>query len=159
MAEGDSSLYGVLVVFKSCVFGAVLFLTCYPVLARPHLHHHHQTALRSVIVTGDDEHVIGGRPAGCPHAFCGCEASLYLFHRIIPELNLAWNWRRFPRAAPAPGMAAVRPGHVMILQSQIAGNVWSVHDGNSGNHLTREHARSIAGYIVVNPGSAFAMMR
>jgi len=157
MAEGDSSLYGVLVVFKSCVFGAVLFLTCYPVLARPHLHHHHQTALRSVIVTGDDEHVIGGRPAGCPHAFCGCEASLFLFGRIIPELNLASNWRRFPRTSPAPGMAAVRSGHVMILQHQVAGNVWSVHDGNSGNHLTREHSRSIAGYTIVNPRSAFAM--
>jgi len=110
-----------------------------------------------VIVTGDDEHVIGGRPAGCPHAFCGCEASLFLFGRIIPELNLASNWRRFPRTSPAPGMAAVRSGHVMILQHQVEGNVWSVHDGNSGNHLTREHSRSIAGYTIVNPRSAFAM--
>lgn len=101
--------------------------------------------------------VVGGRPSGCPHAFCGCEASLYTFGRVIPELNLAANWRRFPRAMPAPGMAAVRSGHVMILQQQVAGNVWLVHDGNSGGHVTREHPRSIAGYTIVNPrgGSMF----
>ena len=99
------------------------------------------------------ERVVGSRPSGCPHAFCGCEASLYKFGRIIPELNLASNWYRFPRAAPAPGMAAVRSGHVMILESQVAGNVWLVHDGNSGGHVTREHARSLAGYTIVNPGA------
>ena len=99
------------------------------------------------------EMVVGSRPSGCPHAFCGCEASLYKFGRIIPELNLASNWYRFPRAAPSPGMAAVRPGHVMILESQVAGNIWLVHDGNSGGHVTREHARSLAGYTIVNPGA------
>jgi len=97
------------------------------------------------------ERVIGSRPSGCPNRFCGCEASLYKFGRIIPELNLASNWYRFPRTAPAPGMAAVRPGHVMILESQVSGNVWNVHDGNSGGHVTREHARSLAGYTIVNP--------
>jgi hypothetical protein len=99
------------------------------------------------------ERVIGSRPSGCPNRFCGCEAALYKFGRIIPELNLASNWRRFPRAAPAPGMAAVRAGHVMILQSQVSGNVWNVHDGNSGGHVTREHARSIAGYTIVDPNA------
>lgn len=99
------------------------------------------------------ERVVGSRPSGCPHAFCGCEASLYKFGRIIPELNLASNWYRFPRTAPAPGMAAVRPGHVMILESQVSGNIWLVHDGNSGGHVTREHARSLAGYTIVNPGA------
>lgn len=103
---------------------------------------------------GTGERVIGHRPYGCPNAFCGCEASLYRFGRIIPELNLASNWRRFPRAAPAPGMAAVRSGHVMILQSQVSGNVWNVHDGNSGGHMTREHARSLAGYTIVDPSAA-----
>ena len=104
-----------------------------------------------------EERVIGSRPYGCPNRFCGCEASLYKFGRIIPELNLAANWRRFPRAAPAPGMAAVRPGHVMILESQVSGNIWTVHDGNSGGHMTREHAVSIAGYSIVNPnGASFA---
>jgi hypothetical protein len=100
-----------------------------------------------------DERIIGGRPSGCPHAFCGCEASLYRFGRIIPALNLAANWRRFPRAAPASGMAAVRSGHVMILQRQVAGDIWYVHDGNSGGHATREHPRSIAGYAIVDPSS------
>jgi len=101
-----------------------------------------------------NERVVGGRPAGCPNAFCGCEASLYKFGRVIPELNLASNWRRFPRAAPAPGMAAVRSGHVMILEQQVAGNVWTVHDGNSGGHVPREHARSLAGYTIVDPSGA-----
>ena len=102
------------------------------------------------------ERVVGNRPAGCPHAFCGCEASLYKFGRIIPELNLASNWYRFPRTAPAPGMAAVRRGHVMILESQVSGNVWNVHDGNSGGHVTRDHARSLAGYTIVNPNGGSA---
>jgi len=99
--------------------------------------------------------VISRRPAGCPHAFCGCEASLYLFGRIRPELNLASNWfRKFPRTSAAPGMVAVRNHHVMVLMSHVDGNNWLVHDGNSGGHLTREHARSIAGYAIVDPSSA-----
>lgn len=96
--------------------------------------------------------VIGGRPAGCPYAFCGCGASLYLFGRIVPELNLAYNWiRKFPRAEPAPRMAAARSGHVMVLMAHVEGDRWLVHDANSGGHLTREHVRSIRGYVIVNP--------
>lgn len=96
--------------------------------------------------------VIGHRPAGCPHRYCGCEASLYVFGRIDPYLNLAANWlRRFPRTSPAPGMAAARSGHVMVLVSHVAGNDWVVHDGNSGGGLTRQHVRSIAGYGIVDP--------
>ena len=114
-------------------------------------------SMASSMVSGmaqSGERVVGGRPAGCPNAFCGCEASLYKFGRIIPGLNLASNWRRFPRTAAAPGMAAVRSGHVMILESQVGGNVWTVHDGNSGGHVTREHARSLAGYTIVDPNGA-----
>lgn len=106
-----------------------------------------------------DERIVGRRPAGCPHAFCGCEASIYLFGHIIPELNLAANWRRFPRAAPSPGMAAVRSGHVMILERHVGGDIWYVHDGNSGGHVTREHPRSIAGYTIVDPGSGSTAIR
>ena len=29
---------------------------------------------------------IGGRPAGCPHSFCGCGASIHVFGRIVPGL-------------------------------------------------------------------------
>jgi len=108
----------------------------------------------AMVSPGGQERVVSSRPSGCPNRFCGCEASLYKFGRIIPELNLASNWRRFPRTAPSPGMAAVRSGHVMILQSQVSGNIWNVHDGNSGGHVTREHARSIAGYTIVDPSAA-----
>jgi len=108
---------------------------------------------QAMAMVSGDERVVGGRPSGCPNAFCGCEASLYKFGRIISELNLAGNWRRFPRTVPAPGMAAVRSSHVMILQQHVAGDVWYVHDGNSGGHVTREHPRSIAGYTIVDPGS------
>jgi len=96
--------------------------------------------------------VLGGRPSGCPHAYCGCSASLYLFGKIIPELNLAANWvRKFPRTSPASRMAAARPGHVMVLVEPRGGDTWLVHDGNSGRGLTRLHVRSIRGYTVVNP--------
>ena len=99
--------------------------------------------------------VIGGRPAGCPHAFCGCEASLYVFGEIRAELNLAANWiRKFPRTAPASGMVAARSGHVMVLISHAGGNDWLVHDGNSGGGLTREHVMSISRYVIVDPHGA-----
>ena len=97
------------------------------------------------------------RPQGCPRAFCGCEASLYLFGKIRPELNLASNWiRKFPRTSPAPGMAAARSGHIMVLMSHVEGNNWLVHDGNSGGGMTREHVRSIKGYVIVNPRGSYA---
>ena len=123
--------------------------------ARPRHHHHHtsyrhHSGMNAMASAQGEGRVVGGRPSGC-------EASLYTFGRVVPELNLASNWRRFPRTAPAPGMAAVRSGHVMILQQQVAGNVWYVHDGNSGGHVTREHPRSIAGYTIVNPNGGSAM--
>ncbi len=96
--------------------------------------------------------IIGSRPSGCPHRFCGCEASLYVFGEIRKELNLAANWvRKFPRTSPAPGMVAARSGHVFVLMSHVEGNQWVVHDGNSGGGKTRQHVRSIAGYAIVNP--------
>lgn len=114
-----------------------------------HHHHHHHRAVHAHVERGN---VVGGRPAGCPHAFCGCEASLYLYGKIIPELNLAYNWvRKFPRALPGYHMAAARWGHVFVLIRHIRDDVWWVHDGNSGGHLTREHARSIRGYTIVDP--------
>jgi hypothetical protein len=93
-------------------------------------------------------------PEGCPRrAFCACGASVRVFGRSIPSLWPAVAWYRFPRAEPAPGRAAVRPHHVFVLERQIRGNVWMVYDANSGRHLTRIHARSIAGYVIVNPRS------
>lgn len=145
--------------WKACFVLASLLLLPFQASAHPRHHHyrihHYRTlyvseAMASVVGNG---RVVGGRPSGCPHAFCGCEASLYKFGRIIPQLNLAANWRRFPRASPSPGMAAVRTGHVMILQQHVGGNIWLAHDGNSGGHLTREHAVSIAGYTIVDPSA------
>ena len=48
-------------------------------------------------------------------------------------------------------MVAARSGHVMVLMSHVDGNMWMVHDGNSGGGRTREHVRSISGYAIVNP--------
>ncbi|WBL81430.1 hypothetical protein I3J27_13760 [Bradyrhizobium xenonodulans] len=97
------------------------------------------------------QRVVGGRPAGCPFAFCGCGAALRVFGRIVPELNLAANWLRFPRTSPAPGMVAARRGHVFVLEQHVGGDVWMAYDANSGGHATRMHARSLRGYTVVNP--------
>jgi hypothetical protein len=119
-----------------------------------------QTFIRNGVAYEYDGKVIGSRPAGCPHRFCGCEASLYLFGSIRPELNLAWNWvRYFRRTAPAPRMAAARRGHVMVLISHVSGDEWLVHDGNSGGGKTREHVRSIRGYVIVDPSAARVAQR
>jgi hypothetical protein len=95
--------------------------------------------------------VVGGRPAGCPSSFCGCGAALRVFGRIVPELNLASNWLRFPRTSPAPGMVAARRGHVFVLEQHVGGDVWMAYDANSGGRATRIHARSLRGYTIVNP--------
>ncbi|WP_027577212.1 hypothetical protein [Bradyrhizobium sp. WSM1743] len=95
--------------------------------------------------------IVGGRPAGCPSSFCGCGAALRVFGRIVPELNLASNWLRFPRTSPAPGMVAARRGHVFVLEQHLGGDVWMAYDANSGGHTTRIHARSLRGYTIVNP--------
>ena len=98
--------------------------------------------------------IFSGRPSGCPRTFCGCGASLRVFGRIVPELNLAANWLRFPRTAPAPGMVAARRGHVFVLEAHVEGDIWMAYDANSGGHATRIHARSLHGYTVVNPRAA-----
>lgn len=91
-------------------------------------------------------------PSGCPaRAFCGCGAAVRVFGHPIRDLWLAANWLRFPRAVPAPGMVAARRGHVFVLESHIGGSTWLAYDANSGRHATRIHARSIAGFAIVNP--------
>jgi hypothetical protein len=111
--------------------------------------HRDLTHSREVAETSDQ--AVGGRPAGCPHSFCGCGASLRVFGHIVPELNLAANWLRFPRTSPAPGMVAARHGHVFVLEQHVEGDTWMAYDANSGGHATRIHARSLRGYTVVNP--------
>ena len=98
-----------------------------------------------------ESQIVGGRPAGCPYQYCGCYVSLKVFGKIIPSLNLAANWFRFPRAIPAPGMVAVKSHHVFYIAAVNSDGTVIAHDGNSGRHLTRIHARSLSGYRVVNP--------
>ena len=95
---------------------------------------------------------IVAHPAGCPwRAFCGCAASDKIFGHPVRELFLASNWFRFPRAAPGPGMAAVRRHHVMVILAYNGNGTATVYDANSGGHQTRVHERSLAGYTVVDP--------
>lgn len=94
-------------------------------------------------------------PSGCPErAFCGCGAAVRVFGAPIRSLWLAANWFKFPRAHPAAGMVAVRRHHVFVLEQHLGGNTWLAYDANSGRRLTRLHARSIAGYVIVNPRGA-----
>lgn len=102
-------------------------------------------------------HVVGGRPSGCPSAYCGCGVSLKVFGRIIPRLNLASNWYSFPSASPGPGMVAVRNHHVMLIEHMDSNGNAVVYDPNSGGHATRIHTVSLRGYHIVNPhGSRMA---
>lgn len=102
--------------------------------------------------------IVGGRPAGCPRRYCGCGVSLKVFGKIIPELNLALNWKRkFPRTSPAPGMVAARSGHVFYIKEVIDSGTVIAYDPNSGGGKTRIHERSLRGYTVVNPHGSLAM--
>jgi hypothetical protein len=94
--------------------------------------------------------VIGGRPNGCPHRYCGCASAKYVgLANKDGRLNLARNWLAFPRATPGPGMAVVRRGHVAIIVGGGPGN-WQLYDPNSGSGLTRIHTRELFG-VIVNP--------
>lgn len=91
-------------------------------------------------------------PPGCPsRAFCGCGAAVRIFGSPVRSLWLAANWLRFPKTAPAPGMVAARRGHVFVLEADLGGGKWLAYDANSGGRKTRIHARSIAGYVIVDP--------
>lgn len=106
--------------------------------------------------TGNDAVVIGGRPAGCPRAYCGCGLAKYLGINDT-RLNLAWNWARlFPRAHAGPGMAAVWRHHVAYIESMSSDGVALLRDYNSGGGLSRLHERSIRGAVIVNPHSRVA---
>jgi len=105
-----------------------------------------------VVRTTDAGSVIGGRPDGCPYAYCGCGLRKYL-GLADKRLNLASNWARlFPHeGAPRPGLAAVRSGHVMYIESAAGNGQWVIRDYNSGGGLSRVHVRDLRGYVFVNP--------
>jgi hypothetical protein len=109
-------------------------------------------ALLALVLTGEANAAVVPNPAGCPaRLFCACGASVRVFGRSIRDLWAAAAWYRFPRATPAPGRVAVRRHHVFVLEVPISGSLWQVYDANSGGHATRIHARSIAGYTIVDP--------
>jgi hypothetical protein len=92
------------------------------------------------------QRIVGTRPAGCPYSFCGCGAALRVFGRIVPELNLAANWFRFPRTSPAPGMVAARRGHVFVLEQHLGGTFgWHMTQARAGTRLgcMRVHCAAI----------------
>ena len=96
--------------------------------------------------------IIGSRPAGCPHSYCGCGLRMHLGLSDV-RLNLASNWARLlPRqSGPAAGLAAVRNHHVMYIEAAAGNGQWLVRDYNSGGGLSRMHVRDVRGYIFVNP--------
>ena len=105
----------------------------------------------------DAAQIIGTRPAGCPHSYCGCGLRKYL-GLDDKRLNLASNWARlFPReSGPRAGLAAVRSGHVMYIEGSAGNGQWLVRDYNSGGGLSRVHVRDVRGYVFVNPHGAVA---
>lgn len=113
--------------------------------------------LGSVAGASAETRLLGRTPQGCPSRSCGCIASLKVFGRVIPRLNLAENWATdFQEASPGDGMAAARRGHVFILLYHVKGDIWHVYDGNTwargtGRHAILEHDRSIRGFKIVDP--------
>jgi hypothetical protein len=156
---------------KKLIILVAAFMCAFSSLAeakhRHHKHHfhHHRHVARQVVVQSTfgfftpvvrtaefvGRHVLP-HPAGCPaRAFCACGAAVEHFGRPIRSLWTASSWYRFHRAAPAPGMAAVRPHHVFTLVSHYQGDVWYVKDYNTGHHLSLLHLRSIRGFTIVDP--------
>ena len=116
-----------------------------------------ERATRAVREVSEYASQIIPHPRGCPRrAFCGCGAAIRVFGSPRRDLWLAANWLRFPRAAPAPGRAAARRGHVFVLERHIGGDMWLVTDHNSGGHKSRLHVRSIRGFVIVNPTAGAA---
>jgi len=109
------------------------------------------------IAMADADAVIGSRPDGCPHAYCGCGLRKYL-GLSDARLNLAFNWARLlPReSGPRAGLAAVRNHHVMYIESAAGDGQWVIRDYNSGGGLSRVHVRDVRGYVFVNPHAQLA---
>lgn len=132
---------------------AVGVMLCIMVTATSAHARHHKKPTRTVHISHiDADQIIGGRPAGCPHRYCGCGLRKYLGISDT-RLNLAWNWARlFPREhSPRPGLAAVRKGHVMYIEASAGNGQFLIRDYNSGRGLSRLHVRDVRGYVFVNP--------
>lgn len=111
----------------------------------------HQEAKAPRYAMGGGE--IVQHPAGCPvRLFCGCGASIEVFGHSIRDLWAVSNWYRFPRAAPAAGMAVLwGTHHVAVIRQYFGDGTALLYDANSGKGLTRVHRIRIAGLAVVDP--------
>lgn len=119
----------------------------------------HRARTRETVDASGNAIVFGGRPAGCPRAYCGCGLRKYLGIDDA-SLDLAWNWaRKFQRAQAGPGMAVVWRHHVALIVEVVGPGKARLRDYNSGNGLSRIHVRSIAGAVVVNPSARMAVLQ
>lgn len=131
-----------------------------------HAYRKHQAAHRTrhrvgSVVLRDARHELRARqvsrvvahPIGCPRiAFCGCGTAVKVFGKPVRSLWLAANWLRFPTAKRVEaGMVAARHGHTFYILKPLAPGLVLAWDPNSGNHQTRIHVRSLAGFRVVDP--------
>lgn len=121
--------------------------------------HRHQHVSQRYASGGE----VVAHPANCPRTrFCGCGAAseLGLSDR---SLWLVRSWYKFPRAAAAPGMAAIwGVRHVAVIRQVHGDGTATVYDANSGGGLTRVHRVSLAGLTIVDPhagGSRLASRR
>lgn len=97
--------------------------------------------------------VIGGRPSGCPRAYCGCALARYLGLKDR-RLWKAWNWAQlFSRTSARAGAVAVRRHHVLLLEQHLGGDRWLVRSYNGGRHLSWLYALNLRGYFFVDPNA------
>lgn len=108
---------------------------------------------RTRVASTEGRTVIGGRPSGCPHAYCGCGARLYLGISDT-RLNLAWNWTKYYHGSTP---VAVWRHHVAIIIKMTGPNTALMRDYNGGRGLSYIHERSTAGARIV--GSTLLAMR
>lgn len=110
----------------------------------------HARSLRAAPVhidaNGTRAEIIGGRPAGCPHAYCGCGLRKYLGISDA-RLDLAWNWTKYYRGDQP---VAVWHHHVALIEQMVGPRLALLRDFNSGGGLSRLHVRSIAGAVIIN---------
>lgn len=112
----------------------------------------HHVAHRSRHVDASGNRVLlGSRPDGCPHAWCGCGLARHLgLHDR--RLWRAWAWEQiFPHTNARPGAVAVRRHHVMQLVRHIDGKRWLVRSYNDYRHKGWLVVRDVRGFVFVSP--------
>ena len=91
----------------------------------------------------------GGQHRGLgprPGAWCGWY--MRTRHGGGPEMNIAWNWRRYGSpGSPQVGAIVVWRHHVGEIVGQASNGQWIVLSGND-SHRVRQRPRSITGAVV-----------